>query len=366
MAGAAETLFSQDEIERGRRYHRPLYLALVLDTALALATTAVLAFTRLGDALYPARLSWWVAAPLYAAVVTAAVAIVRLPLAFWRGHLHEHRFGLSTQTRRGWAADRAKSLAVALVLNALVLGALVAIARGFPGAWPLVAAAAAGLFVLLLSFVAPVVLEPIFNRFRPLGDDRLAESLRALAESAGTPVRDVLVADASRRTRKSNAYVSGLGATRRVVLFDTLLRDAEQREIGFVVAHELAHRREHHVAKLTALGVAGAAAAVTSLWLVVGEDVADPRQIPLVLLVLALLELAALPFAAALSRRWERVADRVALELTRDPGALEAAFRRLAATNLADLDPPAPVYLLVHTHPTVPERIAAARAARTR
>src|SRR5205823_1445112 len=120
--------------------------------------------------------------------------------------------------------------------------------------------------------------------------------LRAIAERAGVPVREVLVADASRRTTKANAYVSGLGRTRRVVLFDTLLEQAEPPEVRLVVAHELGHRRAGHVAKLTALSAAAAAGFVAILWALLGTRVADPRPIPLVLLVGLALELATLPF----------------------------------------------------------------------
>jgi STE24 endopeptidase len=231
-----------------------------------------------------------------------------------------------------------------------------------PGWWALPAAAALALAVLLLSFVAPVLLEPLFNRFRPLDDETLAASLRRLSERAGVPVRDVLVADASRRTTKVNAYVSGIGRTRRVVLFDTLLRGADPAAVEVVVAHELGHRREGHVAKLTLLAMAGAAVAVLVLWAVLGTRVADPRTLPEALLLLLALELAALAPGAWLSRRFERAADRWSLELTEEPAAFARAHVELARRNLSDLEPPRPVYLLLFSHPTAPERLALGRA----
>jgi STE24 endopeptidase len=173
------------------------------------------------------------------------------------------------------------------------------------------------------------------------------------------PVRDVLVADASRRTLKHNAYVSGIGRTRRVVLFDTMLAEAARAELEFVVAHELGHRRHRDVVKGTLIAMAGAAVAVLVAW----PLDPTPRRIPLLLLVWGALELASLPVATAFSRRLERRADSFALELTHDPAALEAAFRRLAKANLADLDPPPLVYSLLFTHPTPAERIAAATVA---
>jgi STE24 endopeptidase len=216
--------------------------------------------------------------------------------------------------------------------------------------------------VLLLSFVAPVVLEPLFNRFRPLEDETLAARLRALSDRAGVPVRDVLVADASRRTTKVNAYVSGIGGTRRVVVFDTLLEGVDPAAVEVVVAHELGHRRDRHVAKLTLVAMAGAAAAVAVLWALLGTRVADPRTLPEALLLLLAFELAALPPGAWLSRRWERAADRCSLDLTEEPAAFARTHSQLARRNLSDLEPPRLVYVLLFSHPTPPERLAIGRA----
>jgi STE24 endopeptidase len=230
-----------------------------------------------------------------------------------------------------------------------------------------VAAPGAALLALALSLVAPLLFERLFNRFWPLPDEELARSLRELSERAGVPVRTLLVTDASRRTTKHNAYVSGLGPTRRLVVFDTLLRDVPPGELRAVVAHELGHRRFRHVALGTLLAMAGAAAGVIVLWALLrwspgpASGPRDPRAVPLVLLALWVLELSALPFETWLSRRWERVADRFALELTRDGEAMERMHRRLALANLADLDPPRVLYALLFTHPTPAERIAAAR-----
>jgi len=370
---SSRQLFTPEELERARRYHRPLYIALLVDTTLSLVALSLLVFTRLGSWLYALveALPWWGRALVFPILVLAVLTLLRLPLSFWRGHVRERGWGFSTQTARGWLLDRAKGFAVAAVLTALAVLAFVALARALPAVWPAVAAPGAALLVLALGFAAPIVLEPLFNRFRPLDDPALAGELRSLGESAGVPVRDVLVADASRRTRRENAYVSGLGATRRVVLFDNLL-DSEPRQIRLVVAHELGHRRARHVERGTLLAMAGAATVVLVLWGLLSWPAlleaigafgpGDPRVVPFLLLVAGVFELLGLPLGAALSRRWEREADRSSLELTRDPEAFESAHRRLARANLADLEPPPAVYGLLFSHPTPPERIAAARA----
>jgi STE24 endopeptidase len=368
----ASDSFTAAEISRARDYHRPLYVALLADWTLQLAVLALIAFGPPGDWLWAATGGpWWARTFELTVLVLVVSALIRLPLSAWRAWVWERRWGFSTQSFGAWLGDVAKGLSLSAVLTGLGLTALVWSARTWPTWWPVPAALGAAGLALLLSLLAPLLFERLFNRFEPLPDDELARDLRGLSERAGVPVRTTLVADASRRTTKHNAYVSGLGPTRRLVLYDTLLRDSPVPELRGVVAHELGHRRFGHVARGTVLAMLGAAAAVFALWVVfrwdglveaAGADgPGDPRIVPLVLLVLWVLELGALPFETWLSRRWERAADRFAVDLTHDPDTMEQMHRRLALANLADLDPPRPVYLLLFTHPTPPERIAAAR-----
>jgi STE24 endopeptidase len=370
---AGEEVFSAEQVERARRYHRPVYVVRVVGIALGLVVLWLLAFTGVGDALYGLvdDWPWWAAALAFSALVVVVQSLVGTPLAFWRGYLHERRWGFSTQTAGGWAVDRLKGLGIAIVLTALPLFALLATVHVFPSWWPVVAAAGAALFVFVLGFIAPVVLEPVFNRFEPLPDEQLAQELRELADRAGVPVRDVLVADASRRTRKHNAYVSGLGKTRRVVLWDTLLARGEPGEIKLVVAHELGHRRYRHVARWTVISMASVAAFVALLWALFQWDAlleaigasgpGDPRVIPFVLFLGAALEDVFQPLALALSRRWERDCDRFSLELTGDAETYERTHRLLAVENLGDLAPPRAAYLFFASHPTARERLDAGR-----
>src|SRR5581483_7521193 len=364
MSPTAQGEFSSGERARSRAYHRPLYLALGVDLALATGVLVALAWSPLGDWLFsPLRsLSPFAAAAAFAALVTSLSNVARTPLAFWRGWWRERRWRFSTQGAGSWFVDRAKGLAVSLVLGAAAWTAAVGLARALPGWWAVPAGAALALAVLFLSFVAPVVLEPLFNRFGPLEDDTLAGDLRLLSQRAGVPVREVLVADASRRTTKVNAYVSGIGRTRRVVLFDTLLAATDPAAVQVVVAHELGHRRERHVAKLTVLAMAGAVAAVAVLWALLGTRIGRPRTLPEALVLLVGLELLALPALSWLSRRFERVADRCSLDLTESPSAFARAHVELARRNLTDLEPPRLVYLLLSSHPTPPERLALGRA----
>src|SRR5262249_53074646 len=198
---------------------------------------------------------------------------------------------------------------------------------------------------------------------------------RRLKEAAGRahgPVKPGLVTDASRRTRKTNAYVSGLGKTRRLVLYDTLVARASPAELSLVLAHELGHRRARHLLKGTLLGMVGLAAFIAIFWALLCSPglrtaigapagAGDPRVVPFVLLLAVILETLGMPFAAAVSRRWEREADRFSLQLTHDLDSLENAHFTLATATISDLDPPRPIYLALFTHPTPLERIETAR-----
>jgi STE24 endopeptidase len=354
--------FSAEQVARARSYHRPLYWAAAVDLALATAFLAALAWSAAGSALDPISLPSWARTLAYASIIIVLCAALRTPLAFWRGYLREHRFGFSTQTWRGWLIDRLKAVGISLVLVPPLLLALVALARTLPGWWVVPTAAAFALIVLLFSFLAPVLLAPLFNQYGPLDQEPLRSELHALASAAGVPVEDVLVEDTSRRTRKANAYVTGLARTRRLIVSDTLLAEASPAEIQTMVAHELGHRRMRHVLLGTVLSLVGVIASTVVVWALLGTTVADAHRLPLLLLIALALTILTGPAANALSRRWEQNADRFALELTHDRAAYEQAFRRLAATNLSDLDPPKLIYLLLFTHPTPPQRLAASLA----
>ncbi|GGU95101.1 hypothetical protein GCM10010495_00730 [Kitasatospora herbaricolor] len=281
-------------------------------------------------------------------------------------------YGLVTQGWGGWAADALRGLALSLVLALPVVFVLFALTERSPDRWWIPAAAGAALLTAALSFLFPLVVEPVFNRFAPMPPGPQREALLALAARDGVRVRDVLVADASRRTTALNAYVSGLGATRRIVAYDTLLSTADPGEVELVVAHELGHVKARDVLTGTLLGALGAAGAVCALGLLTGwqpllsaadaGSAADPRVLPLMAACAALIGALAGPAQCAVSRRVEARADRHALELTGDRERFIAMQRRLAVANVSDVDPPRVLELLFATHPGAVRRIAAARA----
>jgi STE24 endopeptidase len=362
------------QVARGRAFHSALRpgsygaLALGLVAALALGLTP-LGARLVGLAGRPFGDSWIAQAVLGGLAVVLAGQLVTLPFAAWR-HTVLVRYGLSTQTWGPWAVDQLKGYAVGTVIGAVALLGFYTVTRLFGSWWWLPGAAGAAGLVVLLSFVLPVLVEPVFNRFTPMPPGPLRTELVAMAARDGVPVRDVLVADASRRTRAVNAYVSGLGPTRRIVVYDTLLREAPPQEVTSVVAHELGHAKDSDVFTGTLIGALGTAAAVVGVYLLGGwggllrragiDSVAEPRSVALLLALVA--GLVSAPAQSLLSRRIEARADQHALRLTGDPGGFEAMQRRLSAVNLADPDPNRWEYGLFASHPSTVERMAAARA----
>jgi len=368
--------FTPAQVAREEAFHRalrpPAYASLVLAAATALLLGLTPAGARVVRAVARPVGGGWVAQVLLGTLALGAVGrLVVLPLDA-RSEQVLRAYGLSTQRWPDWLLDVLKSLLVTAGMSAVLLLAVVALARRAPRTWWAWGAAAVALLVVLGSYVYPVLVEPVFHSFRPLPAGELRDDLLRLAAGDGVPVQDVLVADASRRTTSLNAYVSGFGSTRRIVLYDTLLASATPAEVRLVVAHELGHAQEDDVLLGTLLGALGAAGAVCLLGAVLArpgllrrsgaDGPGDPRVVALLLALAAGGTLLATPAVDLVSRRIEARADLHSLRLTGDVATFVASEQRLAVRNLSDLDPGPLVRALSATHPSPPERIALARA----
>lgn len=266
--------------------------------------------------------------------------------------------GLSTQGWGGFLRDTAVSWVLEALALALLVLVVVGLARRFARTWTWVAGTALAATVVLVSYVYPVAIEPLFHDFTALPEGELREEITRVAADEGVGIADVVVADASRRTTTLNAWVSGFGETRRVVLYDTLVAEASQDEVLAVVAHELAHARHDDVLVGTALGATGAMAAVAALGLAVGwlRTAGDPRVVPLLLACLAWGAQAVAPVENSISRAVEMRADVEALCQTQDPQAFKLVQQRLAERSLTDPTPPAWSHWWWGSHPTALER----------
>jgi len=368
---AERDLFTPAELERAHEYRGPqrglLIAGLAVEgavlIAVALGHPAPLrrALERLGER------------PLLGGAVAGAAVAVLTTVATLPVSLVSHEravdAGLSTQSLGPWLWDVARSAGITALITAGGTALLIALVRRFPRGWWLPGAGVVTGFAVVFTWVAPVVLAPIFNRFEPLA---VASPARAdvleLGREAGVEIGEVYRIDASRRVTSLNAYVDGIGATKRVVLYDNLLDAAERPQLRSVVAHELAHvahsdirRGLVYVAIVAPLGLLFTRELALAIARRRGVDPATPAAVPIYLLALTLATLVLGVPGSQLSRQIEASADEFALELTDDPQALIALQTQLARTNLSDPDPPGWYQSLFGSHPTTVERVGAAR-----
>jgi STE24 endopeptidase len=353
--------FSAEELERGRDFARP---QLALGAAAGAMQLSVLALAALRPPRYLRGRRWRGPAggAATAAGLGVAVRIPSLPIAAL-ARRRALAAGLATQSWSGWAADLVKATAIEAGFAAGAGAAVVATARRFPRNWWLIDAGGSVGVGALLALLGPVLLDPIFNDFEPLAEGNTRADVLELAAAAGIRVEDVFVVDASRRTTAANAYVTGLGPTKRVVLFDTLLDRYDRDEVRVVVGHELAHVRHRDVLRgiaYAALVAAPAARAVARLARAMSAEVTSPAALPALSLAAAVVSAPIGVIAARLSRAIERRADERSLALTLAPEAFIRFEQRIAVQNLIDIEPPRLLHALLATHPSTAERIGAA------
>jgi STE24 endopeptidase len=364
--------FTEAELERARVFARGQRLIGLGATALE-GTVLVVLVVRppqrgVGLAERATRGRPLAASALVGAALIVVVEVVQLPLrAIARQRAID--VGLATQPWRGWAADTTKGLAIGAGFAAAGAALFASLVRRFPRLWWLAVAGAVPVIEMLFAWLAPVVLAPIFNRFSELPQGQTREHVLALAEQAGVDVGRVFIVDASRRTSGTNAFVTGLGRTKRVVLYDTLLERFTPAQVQLVVAHELAHVKNRDlwramlwVALVAPAGMYAVMGLTGRLAHSANATPGSPGYLPPLALSLALVGLGGVVISNQLSRRIEARADAFALELTGESLQFIAMERQLALTNVADPDPPRALAWLAATHPSTIQRIGAAIA----
>lgn len=351
-APAASSVFTHAEIARSEDFSR--WARVWSRVSLVLSIVGVLALAR---GRWPERLRgpWWLRSLQAVAVVEAAVSLVTLvPDVLLQQR--ERRFGLVSQAWSGYATDRLTGLAVTIVAAGIAVLAFQTCVRRLPRTWPLAAGGLLAALVMGGSFVYPLLVEPLFNRFTPLPASSLRTQVLQLAEAEHVHLKDVLVVDASTRTTELNAYVSGFGASRRVVLFDNLLRQPRP-EVLSVVAHELGHARHDDVLTGSLLGASGAFVGIGLAGMVLRRP---GTGVPALLAVYAVASVLSLPVQNLISRQIETRADVAALTTTKDRAAFVDLQRELALSSLQDPTPAAWSQFVFGSHPTALQRIALA------
>ena len=360
--------------DKAARYHRLQRRASVAGTVLAAAFLVLMLVSGASAALRTAAdaltSSFLARTAIYVIVLATLTELVELPLSFYQGVTLERRYGLSTQTTARWCVDHLKAFGISIVFGIVAAEIVWSLLRWSPSYWWLFGAAAFAVILIVLAQAAPVLLLPLFFRFTPLERPALVDRLVALAERAGARVMGVFEWRVSDRTRKANAALTGIGATRRILLSDTLLAEHSDDEIEVILAHELAHHVHHDIwsglALEAGLILVGFYASNVTLSLFERSfglrGKGDIAAAPLLLLVAGAISLVLLPLFNAFSRAHERRADRYALEMTRNVPAFVSAMKRLGTQNLAEERPSRLVEILFYSHPPLSDRIDAARS----
>ena len=294
--------------------------------------------------------------------------VIHIPFSLYNTFYLEEKFGFNTQTPLLWLTDLIKELLLSTVLYTIVLWAALRLIDAFPESWWLLVWGFMLFFKLFILYVSPYVIEPLFNKFTPIADKNLETKIKELLAQAGLTVSRVFTMDGSRRSRHGNAYFSGIGRTKRIVIFDTLLEKSRDDEILAILAHEAGHWKKKHIIKRLVIMECVSLVTIYAAFLLVNSNL--PAEIfgleqatlwARLLLVGFLASLAFFPFkplSTYFSRKQEWEADDFAVKLTGQPRALARALVRLGKDNLSNLHPH-PWYVALHySHPPLPQRVA--------
>lgn len=365
--------FAPEVLRTVEAFREPRYVAGVLRLTLELAVPLLVVWTRSGRRAVRRLAGPKTHAPwrggLVAAAIVLVTALVTLPLDVWIGYVHDGAWGFRTADATLWARDRAVELALSVGMAGLAGTVFLWAVGRWPRSWPwrlvTLGTALAAVFVLLY----PLAIEPLFSSKTALADGPVRDEVEAVLAAAGEPDLPITVSDASTRSTRVNAYVSGLGPTRQVVLYDTLL-ELPPEQVAVVVAHELAHREHADLARgvlataaallLPLLLLRGLLASPGAAALVGARGSSDPRLVAVAVAFAALATLVGQPIGNWVSRRAEAAADHRAVTLTAGAEVLVRTARTFTVRDLSPPDPPQWAVLLWGTHPTVGDRIRAA------
>ena len=361
-------LLDREKQQQARRYEKEKRL-------LGLATMVLSLIVLLG--FYYSGLSSWLANLntggsiifvflIYVVSFLILLALLGLPLNFYSGYIHEHKWNFSNHTIKSWLWEQVKAFLVGLILMTLLLGLLFWIMALSPRSWWLIAGLAFAFVSVVLATIFPVVILPIFNKYTPIQNKELADPLEKILSEGGLKSSGFFKEDMSRQTKKENAFLAGLGKTRRVVLGDNLMESMSIPEIESIIAHEVGHYKHRHIWKNLVIGtVQGLVVFFILNW---AMRILFSQFLSSTTWNLALFPIFAIlmggissflfgPLSNALSRYFERQADRYALKTIQDREAFMTAMAGLADRNLSNAYPEWWVKFLYYSHPPVGERL---------
>lgn len=291
------------------------------------------------------------------------IQLILLPLAYYRGYIIEHRFGLSNQTLDMWFSDYLKENGISILIFSLGMTGIYALMVYIPKYWWIISSAVLAIFIVVITYLYPILIDPLFYKFEKLKDTNFQEQIINIAGKAGIEVKEVLVADASRKTNKANAYFTGIGGSKRIVVFDNLINNFSRKETLNVIAHEIGHWYNWHIFKSIIIGIISGTAGLFLINAVFtySNMVGDFKSILVIILLISIISFLSLPLQNAVSRTFERQADNFTMQATENPDAQIQLMLKLAESNLSNVSPHWYIKYFLYSHPPIMERIEAAK-----
>mgnify|MGYP006090966191 CR=1 FL=1 len=360
-------LLDKEKQTKAKKYENEKRKISIFGSILSLSFILVFYFSGLSKFLANINLSFIYVFLIYIIIFHILSTLIGLPLGYYSSFIHEHKWGFSNYTNKTWILDQLKSFAVSFILLPIMLGIFFWVLWKFPNIWWLVAATVTTLISIIFVTLFPVVILPIFNKYDPIEDEKLTSQLSEILLKAGLNPSGFFRQDMSRQTKKENAFLAGMGNTRRVVIADNLLEHMSLSEIKSVIAHEVGHYRFSHLPKNIAISTAQQLVIFYLLNIIMKilypefltSNINNLSLFPIFSLIMGLLSsLLFGPLNNMISRYFERQADRTSLDLYPNKDAFQKAMAGLANRNLSNAYPEWWVKLLYYSHPPIGERLS--------
>jgi STE24 endopeptidase len=365
---------TDDKQKIAKKYSRIHQILEICETVLFYIILLILIFSGLSIHIqnysYSILSNPYLALLIFTGIIGIAEGIINFPLNFYSDYILEHKYNLSNQTIFIYFKEKMKGLAVGLVLGIPLLLAFYYILRNFGNNWWLVLGIFIFFFSVIIGRIAPVLIMPLFYKFKPIENESLKRRISDLCEKANVKIKGIFVFDMSKNTKKANAAFTGLGKSKRIILGDTLIEKFSEEEIEVVFAHEIGHYKKKHIYKLMTFSTIMTFAGLyitsvlysNSLAYFKFNSIYEIAALPLMALLLSLYGLITTPISNFLSRKYEWQADTFALDTSLNREAFISSMEKLAEHNLADKTPNKIIEFLFHSHPSLSKRIEFAKS----
>lgn len=363
----------KDKAHLAKEYSRKKRVLSITQSVILYAGLIILIVTGLSKYVETLAYSFtgndYIALLIFVGIVGIAETLITFPFSFYSGYVLEHKYELSNQTIKGYFTEGLKGLTLALLLGIPLLLIFYFVLRNTGEWWWLVLGGIMFLFSVVMGRLAPVLIMPLFYKFKPVENESINNRLLDLCKKTGVTVEGIFTFDMSKNTKKANAAFTGMGKSKRIILGDTLMEKFTPEEIEFVFAHEMGHYTKKHIAKLVAMSTVSTFLGLYLTSLLYSATLGwfgftstyELAALPLLMLYLSLYGLITTPISNILSRKYEWEADTYALETTRNREAFISSMEKLADQNLSDKSPNKIIEFLFHSHPSIEKRVEFAR-----